>query len=65
MRTGLLIVLLAIAPLAACDESSGYDDYDGCHGVGCLVDNPDDPDNWPICSDGAQRQDCRNAPLGY
>ena len=23
---------------AACDDSSGYD---GCHGEGCLVDNPD------------------------
>ncbi|RJL20898.1 hypothetical protein [Paracoccus siganidrum] len=62
MRNGLLIMLLAIAPLAACDDSS---DYDGCHGAGCLVDNPDDPNNWPICSDGAQRQDCRDAPLGY
>lgn len=30
---------LLVLSTTACDDSSGYD---GCHGVGCLVDNPDD-----------------------
>lgn len=32
---------LLVLGVAACDDSS---DYDGCHGEGCLVDNPDDSD---------------------
>ncbi|GEK70404.1 hypothetical protein JWJ88_15270 [Paracoccus methylovorus] len=64
MRNWLLVLLLAIGPLAACDDS-GSDGYTGGHGVGLLVDDPDDPNNWPLCSDGARHPDCSYAPLGY
>lgn len=62
--TLLLIGTLAI--LTACAEpehkSKGYD---GPHGIGALVDDPDDVSNWPTCSDGAQHPDCSYAPEGY
>lgn len=71
-----IIALAATIGLSACDDipdsSSGYD---GCHGVGCLVDDPDttldptldpgDPQYWPICSDGVRYPDCSFAPDGY
>lgn len=55
-------------------DKNGYRNFDddgnyiGCHGAGCLVDNPDkadDPNNWPLCSDGARHPDCSYAPEGY
>lgn len=58
-------VLLA---LAACDTPDDKSQYTGAHGVGLLVDNPDessDVNDWPVCSDGAQHPDCRDAPEGY
>lgn len=61
---GLSTLALAVL-LTACDDSGSG--YDGCHGAGCLVDDPDsdDPNNWPLCSDGARHPDCSYAPLGY
>lgn len=63
MRGSLVLVGL-LTLLSACDtpQPSGYD---GPHGVGAIVDNPDDVSNWPTCSDGAQHPDCSYAPEGY
>lgn len=72
---GTVSVVMMLA-LAACDTPddkgavlAGSAEQDtGAHGVGLLVDNPDessDVDDWPVCSDGAQHPDCRDAPLGY
>lgn len=71
--TASVVMMLA---LAACDSPhdkgrvlAGNAKQDtGAHGVGLLVDNPDessDVSDWPVCSDGAQHPDCRDAPLGY
>jgi hypothetical protein len=54
--------MLLLLALAACASSTAYED--GCHGVGCLVDDPDNPETWPMCSDGARHPDCSYAPEG-
>lgn len=58
-----LLLLGALTLMAACDEPKSKA-YDGPHGVGALVDNPD-VESWPTCSDGAKRPDCSFAPEGY
>lgn len=69
MACKLLVLVCTMVVLTGCgveDPSSGG--YTGAHGVGVLVDNPDESpnvENWPMCSDGARHPDCRDAPEGY
>lgn len=69
-----ILPILLLAALSACGDDPGAvmagnaSNYTGPHGIGILVDNPNESrnvDDWPTCSDGAQHPDCRDAPLGY
>lgn len=59
----VVILIGALTFLSACDEPKSKA-YDGPHGAGRMVDNPD-VESWPTCSDGAQHPDCSYAPEGY
>lgn len=68
----IALILALMGVLSGCamgGRGHGEGGYTGAHGVGLIVDNPDeaddDPENWPVCSNGVRYPDCRNAPAGY
>ena len=61
-----LIILAALATATLAIAGCTTDSYDGCHGTGCLVDNPDQQiDNRPqFDRDGNPNFDARGRYIG-